>query len=123
MSKLGLAKKALPLSRVGLAMWAWRHRAEIGGWAGYVARSAPRVVAGDTADVKVEGRLRARLTADSRTRNVDGLRVAFNDGIATLSGTVPSAVKEAALTIAENTAGVREVRDQMRAPGRRFVDR
>lgn len=123
MRGLGLAKKALPLSRVGLAMWAWRHRAEIGGWAGYVARSAPRVVAGDTADVKIEGRLRARLTADSRTRNVDGLRVEFNDGIATLSGTVPSAVQEAAMTIAENTAGVREVRDQMRSPGRRFVDR
>lgn len=120
---MGLLRKALPLSRVGLAMWAWRHRAEIGGWAGYIARSAPRVVAGDTADVKVEGRLRARLTADSRTRNVDGLRVSFNDGIATLSGTVPEAVREAAVIIAENTGGVREVRDELRSPGRRFADR
>ena len=123
MKGLGLAKKALPLSRVGLAMWAWKHRAEIGGWAGYVARSAPRVIAGDTADVKTEGRLRARLTADGRTRNVDGLRVQFNDGIATLSGTVPDPVQEAAVIIAENTSGVREVRDQMRSPGRRFAHR
>lgn len=110
---------ALPMSRVGAAMWAWRHRSEIGGWAGYVARSAPRVVAGDTADVLVEGRLRARLTADRRTRDVDGLRVAVVDGVAVLTGTVPPDAHDAAVAIAANTTGVVRVRDELAEPTRR----
>lgn len=110
---------ALPMSRVGAAMWAWRHRAEIGGWAGYVARSAPRVVAGDTGDVVVEGRLRGRLTADRRTRNVDGLHVTVEDGVAVLSGMVPTDVHDAVVAIATNTTGVTRVRDELVEPGRR----
>ena len=110
---------AVPVSRVGAAMWAWRHRNEIGGWAGYVARSAPRVVAGDTADVVVEGRLRARLTADRRTRNVDGLHVEVEDGVAVLRGMVPPEVHDAAVAIATNTSGVKRVRDELTEPARR----
>jgi osmotically-inducible protein OsmY len=107
------------MSRVGAAMWAWRHRSEIGGWAGYVARSAPRVVAGDTTDVVVEGRLRARLTADRRTRNVDGLHVAVEDGVAVLTGMVPPEAHDAAVAIATNTTGVTRVRDELTEPSRR----
>ena len=110
---------ALPMSRVGAAMWAWRHRSEIGGWAGYVARSAPRVVAGDTTDVVVEGRLRARLTADRRTRNVDGLHVTVEDGVAVLRGMVPPEAHDAAVAIATNTTGVVRVRDELTEPSRR----
>jgi hypothetical protein len=110
---------ALPVSRVGAAMWAWRHRAEIGGWAGYAVRSAPRLVAGDTADVVVEGRLRARLTADRRTRNVDGLHVEVQDGVAVLRGMVPTEVRDAAVAIATNTTGVARVRDELSEPVRR----
>ena len=110
---------ALPMSRVGAAMWAWRHRSEIGGWAGYVARSAPRVVAGDTTDVVVEGRLRARLTADRRTRNVDGLHVTVEDGVAVLRGMLPPEAHDAAVAIATNTSGVRRVRDELSEPARR----
>lgn len=111
-------KGALPISRVGVAMWAWRHRAEIGGWAGYVARSAPRVVGGDTADVLAEGRLRARLTADRRTRDLDGLRVAVDDGVAVLSGMVPPEAHDAILAIATNTTGIARVRDELTEPAR-----
>jgi hypothetical protein len=110
---------AFPVSRAGVALWAWQYRREIGGWAGYVARSAPRVVAGDTDDVLAEGRLRARLTADSRTRNVDGLRVEVTDGVAHLHGLVAPAVHDAVLEIATNTTGVTRVRDDLTEPRRR----
>ena len=111
-------KGAFPLSRVGMALWAWRHRSEIGGWAGYVARSAPRVAAGDTTDVLAEGRLRARLTADKRTRNVDGLRVEVTAGTAVLRGMVSDEVRDAVVAIATNTSGVMRVRDELTAPKR-----
>jgi hypothetical protein len=119
-----VAKGAFPLSRVGVAMWAWRHRGEIGGWAQYAARSAPRVAAGDTADVLAEGRLRARLTADRRTRNVDGLSVEVQDGVAVLRGMVPAEAHDAALAVATNTTGITRVRDEMTEPrGRRSRSR
>jgi len=110
---------AVPVSRAGAALWAWRHRAEIAGWAGYAVRSAPRLVAGDSGDVLVEGRLRARLTADKRTRNVDGLRIEVDDGVATLRGLVPAEAHDAAVAIATNTTGVQRVRDELQEPARR----
>lgn len=115
-------KGAMPVSRLGVAMWAWRHRTEISGWAGYVARSTPRLAAGDSHDVLAEGRLRARLTADRRTRDVDGLRVEVQDGVAILRGVVDQAVHDAAVTIATNTSGIGRVRDELTAPrrGRRW---
>lgn len=119
-----VAKGAFPLSRVGVAMWAWRHRGEIGGWAQYAARAVPKLAAGDTADVLVEGRLRARLTADRRTRDVDGLLVEVQDGVAVLRGMVPPEARDAALAIATNTTGVTRVRDEMTEPrGRRARSR
>ena len=70
-------------------------------------------------DVLAEGKLRARLTADKRTRNVDGLRVAVTGGVATLRGMVPPEAHDAAVAIATNTAGVTRVRDELTEPGRR----
>jgi hypothetical protein len=113
-----VVKDAIPLSRVGVALWGWRHRHEIGGWVGYAARSAPRLVAERDA-VLAEGRLRARLTADKRTRNVDGLRVEVVDGVATLRGLVPPEAHDAAVAIATNTTGITRVRDELREPARR----
>jgi osmotically-inducible protein OsmY len=110
---------AVPVSRAGVAVWAWKHRNEIGGWAGYVARAAPKVAAGDTADVLAEGRLRARFSADKRTRNVDGLRVDVQDGVAILTGMVPTEAHDAAMAIATNTNGIRRVRDDLTEPVRR----
>ena len=114
---MGLLGKFVPLSRMGVALWGWRHRHEIGGWFAYATRSAPKLLAGETADVLLEGRLRARLTADWRTRNIDGLHVTVEDGIVRLSGTVDDKVHDAALAIATNTSGVRRVADEIVDPG------
>lgn len=120
---MGLVRTAMrgafPLSRAGVALWAWRHRSEIGGWAGYAAKSAPRLVAGDKEDVLAEGRLRARLTGDRRTRNVDGLRVEVEGGVAVLRGMVAPEVHDAAVAIATNTVGITRVRDELTEPTRR----
>jgi osmotically-inducible protein OsmY len=115
----GLVRNAIPVSRVGVTLWAWRHRNEIGNWLGYVARSAPKVVAGETEDVLAEGRLRARLTADKRTRNVDGLRIEVADRVATLRGMVSPETHDAAVAIATNTSGVQRVRNELTQPTRR----
>jgi osmotically-inducible protein OsmY len=69
--------------------------------------------------VLAEGRLRARLAADRRTRNVDGLRVEVHDGVATLRGMVPAEAHDAAVAIATNSAGVTRVRDELTEPRRR----
>ena len=115
----GLVRNALPVSRVGVTLWAWRHRNEIGNWLGYAARSAPRVATGDHGAVLAEGRLRARLTADKRTRNVDGLKVEVLNGVATLRGMVAPEAHEAAVAIATNTSGITRVRDELVEPARR----
>jgi osmotically-inducible protein OsmY len=115
----GVVRNALPVSRVGVAVWGWRHRNEIGSWVSYAARSAPRLVTGGHDAVLVEGRLRARLTADKRTRNVDGLQVEVVDGVATLRGMVPSEAHDAAVAIATNTTGIHRVRDELVEPARR----
>ena len=118
---MGLIRKVLPISRLAVAMWAWRHRHEIGGWVGYAARSAPKVVGGDTGDVLLEGKLRARLTADRRTRDVDGLQLMVDDAVVTLRGMVPPAAHDAAVEIATNTTGVRDVRDEVVEPRTRPI--
>lgn len=109
-----LVRDTVPLGEVGVALWAWRHRTEIGNWIGYGARSVPRLQA-SRSDVLVEGKVLARLTGDKRTRGVDGLRVRVEDGIAHLTGHVPDDVRDAAIAIASNTGGVRRVADETRS--------
>lgn len=120
---MGIIRKAigfgLPTSRAAMALWAWRHRHEIAGWAQWTARSAPRLAAGDTEDLLVEGRLRMRLTGDRRTRDVEGMQVEVQDGVAILRGAVPAAVHDAAVEVATNTKGVERVRDELSDLGRR----
>jgi osmotically-inducible protein OsmY len=120
---VGIVRRAiglgLPTGRIAMAAWGWRHRHEVAGWAQWAARSAPRLAAGDTSDLLVEGRLKARLTANGRTRDVDGLRVEVQDGVARLWGTVPADVHDAAFEIASNTTGVKRVRDELVDAGRR----
>jgi BON domain len=108
-----------PMSRVGLALWAWRNRYELLGWADFTRRSLRRVGGGERADVIAEARLRARLTADHRTRSVDGLRVTVTDGVATLSGMVDPEIHDAAVAVATNTTGVARVRDELTESSRR----
>ena len=124
---MGLLRKTLPwatpMGRIGVALWAWKNRGEIAGWAGYALKAAPKVLGNDRDDVLVEGRLRMRLTGDHRTRNVDGLRVDVNEGVATLTGHVDPDVHDAVLSIATNTNGVTRVRDEMTETRRRLATR
>jgi hypothetical protein len=113
---MGLLRRTFPLSRTAVALWGWHHRHEITHWVSYAMHSAPRLLAGDTADVLLEGRLRARLTADGRTRNVDGLHVYIDNGVVHLTGMVKRDVHEAALAIATNTSGVHRVADKLTEP-------
>src|SRR3954467_7558361 len=114
-----LVKTAVPVSRVGIALFLWRNRDEVMRWTMFVGGALPRIVEGDHADVLTEGRLRARLTGDSRTRGADGLRVAVVDGVATLSGVVDPAVHDVALDLASSTTGVTKVRDDLQHPSKR----
>jgi hypothetical protein len=114
-----LLKTAVPVSRVGMAMWAWHNRDELLAWAGFVASVAPKIVDGKADDVLAEAKLRARLTADARTRGAAGLRVSVKDGVATLEGVVDPAVHDVALDLATSTGGIARVRDDLRHPSRR----
>jgi osmotically-inducible protein OsmY len=100
-------------------MWLWRHRALIMGWAGFSARATRRLAAGETDDVMAEGRLRAALTADPRTREASGLDVEVRDGVATLAGVVPAEAHEAAVAVAERQKAVRKVKDRLSDETRR----
>lgn len=114
-----LVKGVLPISRVGAAMFVWRNRDEVFKWAGFVGTAVPMLVDGNGADVLAEARLRARLTADGRTRGADGLRVSVREGVATLSGVVEPKVHDVALDIASSTTGITRVRDDLQHPGKR----
>jgi osmotically-inducible protein OsmY len=114
-----LIKTAVPVSRVGMAMWAWHNRDELRAWAGFVATAAPKIVEGKANDVLAEARLRARLTADGRTRGAAGLRVSVTDGVATLAGVVDPDVHDVALDLATSTGGIDRVRDDIAHPARR----
>jgi hypothetical protein len=114
-----LVKGAMPFSRIGAAMFVWRNRDEVLKWAGFVVNGVPKIVEGHHADVLAEGRLRARLTADGRTRGADGLRVSVRDGVATLSGVVDPQVHDVALDLASSTSGITRVRDDLQHPSKR----
>ena len=115
-----LVKGALPISRVGMALWAWNNRDELVKWGGFAVGAVGRLAEGESADVLAEARLRARFTADARTRGADGLRVSVADGVATLSGRVPTEVRDAALEIASASSGIRRVRDDISTTGSRL---
>jgi osmotically-inducible protein OsmY len=102
-----------------MAMWAWHNRDELVAWSGFVVAAAPKLVEGKVNDVVTEAKLRARLTADSRTRGTAGLRVSVTDGVATLAGVVEPAVHDIALDLATSTGGIDRVRDDIAHPSRR----
>lgn len=107
-------RRLVPISRMTVALWLWRHRAEILGWAGFARKAATRLAAGQVDDVRAEARLRMALTADARTRDVAALDVDVRDGVATLQGTVPVGVGEAAVEVAQGQPRIRKVKDRTR---------
>ena len=115
-----LLRGALPISRVGMALWAWNNRDELVKWGGFAAGAVGRIAEGESSDVVTEAKVRARFTADARTRGADGLRVSVKEGVATLSGQVSPEARDAALDIATAVGGVRRVRDDMDSSGSRL---
>lgn len=113
---LRTAKALSPVNRTAIALFAWQHRDEIRSWASYAGTALPRLAAGSRGDVFLEARLRARLTADHRTRDARGLRVSVEDGVARLTGTVGTEVADAARQVALDTDGLRRVHDDLRTP-------
>ncbi len=109
----------MPFSRIGAGLWAWRHRQQIAGWAGWMTRAVPRIAAGDTRDVVTEGRLRAAFSTDRRIRDGDEVRAEVVDGVAVLHGVVSPEAHDAALNLATTTSGVRRVRDELQETGGR----
>ena len=105
-------KRILPISGLPLALWAWRNRDEVLEWAGFGVRAAQKLVAGDTAEVTTEARLRAALNSDRRTRHAPGLRLEVRSGVAHLSGVVDEDVRDVAVAVAKRTAGVERVDDE-----------
>ena len=115
---MGVVRKVLPFSRVGIALWALRNFDEITGWAGFAGRAASQVLGGERDDVMAEARLRAKLTRDPLTRNAK-VRVHVKDGVALLRGLVTERVADRVVALAERTTGVIRVRDELDIEGRR----
>ncbi|HEX9991815.1 MAG TPA: BON domain-containing protein [Acidimicrobiales bacterium] len=108
---MGIVRRLVPYSRVGMAVWAYRHRQDIADWAGHGVRSVSRLVNGEGGDVVAETRLRAALAADRDTKGAKGLQVSVRHGVAELRGRVEPSTALAAVRVAERIPGVRNVRD------------
>jgi osmotically-inducible protein OsmY len=113
-----MLRRLLPLSRLGLALWAWRNRASIAGWTQFAGRSASSLVRGGSLDdARAELRLRAALSADKRTRGA-ALGVSVVDGVAHVTGRAPADARDAAGDIARATRGVARVHEAVEVPAR-----
>jgi osmotically-inducible protein OsmY len=115
---VGRLWRFLPWSRLAVALWAWRNRRRIRTWASFGLTAAPRIAAGDRADVLAEARLRMALDRDPMTRAARDLEVRVEGRVATLTGKVPSVIRRTALEIATRTKGVDGVRDGLRDTAR-----
>jgi BON domain-containing protein len=104
-------KRILPISGSAIALWAWRNRDEVLEWTGFGVRAAQKLIAGETADVGTEARIRAALNGDKRTRHAPGLRLEVRDGVAYFDGVVDEGVHDVAVAIAKRTTGVERVDD------------
>lgn len=106
-----MLRRLLPLSRLGMAMWAWRNRDKVADWSQFAVRSAGSIVrTGSIDDTRSELRLRTALATDGRTRNA-ALYVSVVDGVARIDGRAPSAARDAAVDLARATKGVRRVHE------------
>ena len=114
-----MLRRLLPLSRLGLAMWAWRNRGSIADWTQFAGRSAEALVRGGSLhDARAELRLRASLAADKRTRGA-ALGVSVVDGVARVTGRAPAAARDAAVDLARATRGVTRVHETVEVPASR----
>ena len=98
----------LPLGRTAAAWWAWKNRREVGRWVGFALRAIPPD-GHRGSDTLAEGRLRASLARDERTRGVPTLTVLVRDGVASLGGRLVPEVHDLVARTAAETKGVRRV--------------
>jgi BON domain len=110
--------KILPVGRATAALWAWKNRRELGRWLGFAWRAVPPSAA-DRDDLLAEGRLRAALAKDPRTRGVASLSVRVDDGTAHLEGRLSPDVHDLTAAIAQRTKGIRRVACRILDRGRR----
>src|ERR687891_329850 len=94
--------KLLPVSRVGMILWAWRHRESIVDWLGFAVRAAGR----PREDVRAEFQLRVRLRRFPVTVRVE-------DGVATLHGQLSPQAHAAVQDAVVAAPGVRRVDDRI----------
>ena len=99
--------RLLPIGRATAGLWAWKNRRELGRWLGFVWRAFP--LRGNRDDVLAEGRLRAALAKDARTRGIPALSVRVANGTAFLDGHLLPDVHDLVFSIAQRSKGVRDV--------------
>lgn len=97
--------KMLPVGRATAGLWAWKNRRELGRWLGFAWRAVPPSTA-DRDDLLAEGRLRAALAKEPRTRGAPALSVRVLGGTAILEGFLPPDLHDLVASIAERTKGV-----------------
>lgn len=100
--------KVLPIGRATAGIWAWKNRRELGRWLGFAWRAVPPSTA-DRDDLLAEGRLRAALAKDPRTRGAPSLSVRVLGGTAILEGFLPPDLHDLVASIAERTKGVSRI--------------
>jgi hypothetical protein len=98
----------LPVGRATAGLWAWKNRRELGRWLGFVWRAIPPSAA-DRDDVLAEGRLRAALARDPRSRGAPSLSVRVESGTAFLDGYLPPDLHDLVASFAKRTKGVHRV--------------
>jgi hypothetical protein len=107
-----------PVGRLTAAWWAWKNRRELGRWLGFAWRAVPPSAA-DRADLLAEGRLRAALAKDPRTRGTPSLSLRVLARTAFLEGSLPPDIHDLVVSTARGTKGVLRVECGIRDRGRR----
>ncbi len=106
-------RRFFPFTTLSGALWfALRHRQPLLDWAGWTARSVPRLVEGEHRDLLTEARLRARLQTDVRTATA-AIDVVVQDGRAVLRGTAEPTAAAAATDLALRATGVDTLVDEI----------
>ena len=108
-----LVRTALPLSRTGMALWAWRNRDSIQEWGRFAGRAVQDLASGGSPqDVMAEARLRASLSANRRTRGA-AVDVEVREGVAIVRGRATPEVHAAVQDVLMNAKGIHRVRDEI----------
>lgn len=109
-----LLRWLFPLTRTGMALWAWRNRAEIKDWGRFASRAVQDVAGGAASrdDVVTEGRLRMTLRRNPRTKGAP-VEVTVRGGVAELRGRATPEVHAAVQDLLIATPGIGRIRDEI----------